>query len=479
MPYNIYMKDILAYYTKDGSVGLYDCKTEDIYHSVYGAYSEAYDKFILPSDIASYLSKNNKIKVLDLCYGIGYNTKSFLNYFLENFSQDFLKKSKLRAENIDTIDTNNILSKNKIKKLEKFQKKYKILSFCNCTIDTNNIFKDFLENSTIKSEKKSYKSIFDKNICRYDSTVYKKYFINIDAVDTNVTLMKLSPFFIHKNKRCKIKTSGIKKVDKFLKDKKCFKNIYKLNFEVNMILLMMLIKNFGEKYFDNIVEAELTNKGLKKFFSQEMIDFLRFYQNRRYKLSSRRFKLTFLHNIYYRYISKSYKNALKVLKNNKISIKYISDDARNYLKLNFNRYDLIFLDAFTPTLAPELWTSEFIKCLYSVLNFDGKILTYSSSASIRHAFLENNFYVGKIYNEHEQKFTGTIATKNKDLIKYPLDEFDKGLINSRAGITFKDETLCASKEEIIARREKEINESDLISTTQFIKKFKGEQYNGL
>ena len=76
------MKDILAYYTKDGSVGLYDCKTEDIYHSVYGAYSEAYDKFILPSDIASYLSKNNKIKVLDLCYGIGYNTKSFLNYFL-------------------------------------------------------------------------------------------------------------------------------------------------------------------------------------------------------------------------------------------------------------------------------------------------------------------------------------------------------------------------------------------------------------
>ena len=137
------------------------------------------------------------------------------------------------------------------------------------------------------------------------------------------------------------------------------------------------------------------------------------------------------------------------------------------------------MDAFTPTLAPELWTSEFIKCLYSVLNFDGKILTYSSSASIRHAFLENNFYVGKIYNEHEQKFTGTIATKNKDLIKYPLDEFDKGLINSRAGITFKDETLCASKEEIIARREKEINESDLISTTQFIKKFKGEQYNGL
>lgn len=479
MPYNIVMKDILAYYTKDGSVGLYDCKTEDIYHSVYGAYSEAYDKFIIPADINFYLNKTNRIKVLDLCYGIGYNTKSFLNYFLENFSQEILKNNLSLTTNIATIDTNNILSKNNNKKSENFPKKYKIISFYNAQIDTNNIFKEFL-NDFIKNRKNirvSYAN-FEK-INRYDETKNKKFFINIDAVDYNETLMKLSPFFANKNRKYKSKSSGIKKVDKFLEDKKFFKNIYKHHQEVDMILLMALIKKYGENFLDEIIEAKLTDKRLKKFFNEEMVDFLRFYQNKRYKLSPKRFKSTFLHNIYYRYISICYKNSLKVLKNNKISIKYINDDARNYLKNNFNRYDLIFLDAFTPTLAPELWSYEFIKLLYSVLNFDGKILTYSSSASIRNAFLENNFYVGKIFNEHENKFTGTIATKNKELIKYPLDEFDLGLVRSKAGITYKDKNLNSNREEILERRKTEIDESDLISTTQFIKKFKGEHYNDL
>ena len=42
------MGSILAYFTNDGSVGLYSKDDKDVYHSVFGAMTEAYDKFILP-----------------------------------------------------------------------------------------------------------------------------------------------------------------------------------------------------------------------------------------------------------------------------------------------------------------------------------------------------------------------------------------------------------------------------------------------
>ena len=44
------MKDFEGFFTLDGSVGLYSENDNDVYHSVYGALTEAYEKFILPSD---------------------------------------------------------------------------------------------------------------------------------------------------------------------------------------------------------------------------------------------------------------------------------------------------------------------------------------------------------------------------------------------------------------------------------------------
>ena len=105
------MKDILPFYTMDGSVGLYSNIDDDIYHSVFGAYSEAYDKFIMPANIDYLLNLKKEIKVLDICYGIGYNSKSFLNYFLKNFSQKKSQNFLPLTENIATIHTDNINSR--------------------------------------------------------------------------------------------------------------------------------------------------------------------------------------------------------------------------------------------------------------------------------------------------------------------------------------------------------------------------------
>ena len=102
------MEDFIPFFTQDGSVGLYSKSDNDIYHSVYGALSEAYDKFILPVDFYNYFQNKKYINVLDICYGIGYNSKTFLNYFLKNFFQKKIQNFHNHTENIETIHTDNI-----------------------------------------------------------------------------------------------------------------------------------------------------------------------------------------------------------------------------------------------------------------------------------------------------------------------------------------------------------------------------------
>ena len=99
------MYEFHPYITNDGSVGLYSPDFNDIYHSATGALTEAYEKFILPVDINKLLQKDS-IKVLDICYGIGYNSKSFLNLI---FEKNFQKKSSMQKRNIAQIYTNNII----------------------------------------------------------------------------------------------------------------------------------------------------------------------------------------------------------------------------------------------------------------------------------------------------------------------------------------------------------------------------------
>ena len=65
--------------TEDGSLGLYNFSVQDIYHARQGAYSEARDKFAIPA-INHLIDVNqaNEINLLDICYGIGYNSIAFI-----------------------------------------------------------------------------------------------------------------------------------------------------------------------------------------------------------------------------------------------------------------------------------------------------------------------------------------------------------------------------------------------------------------
>ena len=89
------MYTLYPYFTNDGSVGLFSPQADDIYHSTYGALSEAYEKFIIPSGIKNFIKENSEIKVLDICYGIGYNTKSLINEIINFLYNDTIHTDKI------------------------------------------------------------------------------------------------------------------------------------------------------------------------------------------------------------------------------------------------------------------------------------------------------------------------------------------------------------------------------------------------
>lgn len=193
----------------------------------------------------------------------------------------------------------------------------------------------------------------------------------------------------------------------------------------------------------------------------------------------RGFSRRILHNIYYKHLSRSYKNTREILKNNDISLNFYNEDCRSFISSTKNTYNFIFLDAFTPAKCPSLWTIQFLKALYSRLNEDGMILTYSNSAAIRNAFLQCGFSVGKTYDEKLNKFIGTIATKNENLIKYKLDDRDLDLIRSKAGICYEDDNLSLDNKSILQNREYKIKCSNLSSSSSILKGYKSDKIKPL
>ena len=414
------MYKLYPYFTNDGSVGLFSPDADDIYHSTYGALTEAYEKFITPLDLKKFLKNNSEIKILDICFGIGYNTKSFLNNFLDLWYNA-------------PIGTNN----NKVPQLY----------ICSDQIYTNN----------------------------------KKYKISIHAIDKDKILANLSPFFKTNEKniaKTNLKNKLLEQHEKIRKlSSSKAKSKYKLREEVNIILLKKLINSIDDETL-----SILSDKKYAPYFDKNISHLYEFLKRDRSIYTPVRHLNAFLHNIYYKYLSRGYKNALKTLSLIDFNFRLSIDDARKVILNDNNKYDFIFLDAFTPTKCPCLWTIDFFKLLYEHLEDNGMIFTYSNSAQVRNAFLNAGFEVKKIFSKNQNKFTGTVAIKsgveslsearnNSDII-VDLSEYDLGLMKTRAGIFYHDKNLTLDNEAIIEQHKKEVENSKLISSSKFIKEYK-------
>lgn len=67
--------------------------------------------------------------------------------------------------------------------------------------------------------------------------------------------------------------------------------------------------------------------------------------------------------------------------------------------LNFTicfKYDLIYFDAFSPNVQPELWTKEIFNKLNNCLSDNGILITYSSKGIVKQALREAGFLVKRI-----------------------------------------------------------------------------------
>ena len=67
---------------EDGSWGLFNTTVDDIYFSNIGAHKEALEKFVIPAKPQNIKKKN--IRILDVCYGMGFNSKTFVDYCIKN-----------------------------------------------------------------------------------------------------------------------------------------------------------------------------------------------------------------------------------------------------------------------------------------------------------------------------------------------------------------------------------------------------------
>lgn len=440
------MSEFHPYFTNDGSVGLYSPQFNDIYHSATGALTEAYEKFIYPADINSLMQKDS-IKVLDICYGIGYNSKSFLNFIFKNYlRKKFFKKSCLTNSHIAPRYTDNLCKSN--------NRNYIV------EIYGNNISK--CNNSEVSSIKDTY------NYPIYTHKTLPKIYIK--AIDNDKFLSYMSPFI--KTGAKKIDNSNLdfeyNAINKFLnrKEKVEHKRIDNL---INFLILSKILEKTPQILENTEIISTLSNPKYFKFLEDDIRGIFEFYRLKMGNNTPKMPFMTFLHNIYYKYVSNGYKRRLKVYNLLDIDFDLKNNDARKVIIEDNNEYDLVFLDAFTPSKCPCLWSYEFFKLLFNHLSEDGQILTYTTSASVRGAMIEAGFFIGNIYNERENKFTGTIATKNESLIKYPLSEFDLGLVKTKAGIFYRDENLTGLNEAILERRNEEVKNSTRMSTSKYRK----------
>jgi len=396
------MDEFLPYLTNDYSTGLYSESTNDIYHSAYGALSEAYEKFINPLCLPDAFKTSKNINVLDICYGIGYNTKAFLNEFIKYYS------------------------------------------------------------------KQSCKNIYN---------------IKIDCVDTNKNLMMLSPFinsYINFYNRLFCKKELYKNILNYNQAKKIIKQKkiqqikdYKINPVVNMLLVENLIKNFSKDFFSCLDKKYALENEKNIFLDDCMLFFYQFLSKKEVLSFKNKNKSTFVHNIYYENVLKRYKKQLELISINNITINFNPYDVRNFITSTDSLYDIVFLDGFTPSKCPCIWTYELVGALFEHLNTNGLVVTYNMSAPVRNALKCAGFYIGDTVDKNN-KSIGTIAAKNKKSIKHYISPKYLGLLKTKAGITYKDETLSMNNQKIIENRTEEFNNSQLETATSYLKRYNNE-----
>jgi len=158
-------------------------------------------------------------------------------------------------------------------------------------------------------------------------------------------------------------------------------------------------------------------------------------------------------------------------------------DARE--KINFIpssiKFDLIYLDGFSPQKCPQLWTIEFLSKVTEKLTSQGYLITYSSSAAVRKTLRNLGleiFTIKPSLGKRNFWSQGTVAISKFDKNKLnpnlnfaKLSIMEEEHLLTKASIPYKDQNLNSSKENIINERLEEQLLSNLVSTRKWREKW--------
>jgi len=146
-------------------------------------------------------------------------------------------------------------------------------------------------------------------------------------------------------------------------------------------------------------------------------------------------------------------------------------------------FDLILLDAFSPSKCPMLWSEEFLMQLSKRLTLGGKLITYSTAAAIRGSLKRAGLQVASLKplnNEKRKWSNGTIAiSTNKhsynvqqEVIWAPLSQREEEHLSTKAAVPYRDPRSNGTSQEIIQRRIKEQQESELEPTKDWKRRWR-------
>ena len=145
------------------------------------------------------------------------------------------------------------------------------------------------------------------------------------------------------------------------------------------------------------------------------------------------------------------------------------------------KFDLIYLDGFSPQKCPQIWSFEFLEKVIHRLKNNGYLITYSSSAAIRKTFKDFGLYIFNIKPNLISKnlwSNGTIAIKifdednlNSFLNFEKLSLMEEEHLLTKASIPYRDPTLNSKTKDIIQKRVQEQLLSNLKTSKEWREKW--------
>ena len=92
------MKTFESEVTADGSQTFYSAQFDENFHSKYGAKTEAEVIYLQGCRLPEKIREQSTIKIIDICYGLGYNSAATIEYFLQQQPQCHLQIKALELD---------------------------------------------------------------------------------------------------------------------------------------------------------------------------------------------------------------------------------------------------------------------------------------------------------------------------------------------------------------------------------------------